>query len=301
MPGTISQYQQSAFPTPVNGAVADATVVLSNDNATRAKHNSHDADATIHIQSSLAANRPSAAVAQRVWATTDTGAVYLALDTGAAWVDFNYIRTTVTSLPANVLASSLTSVGILASPHMTSPVVDSGGLTVTAGTLAAQAVTATSVVSTGIVDSIGDAAGLRWKNTATTNVGFLSSVFGWAGAGSKTDAALAAFGSNLVFFTNGSTTPGMTLSSANALTIASGLTVSAGGVTVSAGASAFGGDTSIGGGALTTTASTGLSTVNFGLQFSNNAPGNLANGQIWFDGTNFRGRIGGVSKSFTLT
>lgn len=35
------------------------------------------------------------------------------------------------TLAANVLASSLTSVGVLASPHMTAPVVDSGGLTVT--------------------------------------------------------------------------------------------------------------------------------------------------------------------------
>ena len=40
------------------------------------------------------------------------------------------------TLAATVLASSLTSVGILAAPHMTSPVVDSGGLTLTAGNLA---------------------------------------------------------------------------------------------------------------------------------------------------------------------
>lgn len=40
---------------------------------------------------------------------------------------------TGTTLNSTVVTSSLTTVGILASPHMTSPVVDSGGLTVTAG------------------------------------------------------------------------------------------------------------------------------------------------------------------------
>jgi hypothetical protein len=39
------------------------------------------------------------------------------------------------TLAAGVTASSLTSVGVLAAPHMTSAVVDSGGLTVTAGNL----------------------------------------------------------------------------------------------------------------------------------------------------------------------
>jgi hypothetical protein len=39
------------------------------------------------------------------------------------------------TLAAGVLASSLTSVGILAAPHFTTPVIDSGGLTITAGGL----------------------------------------------------------------------------------------------------------------------------------------------------------------------
>lgn len=59
---------------------------------------------------------------------------------------------TGTTLAANVVTSSLTTVGVLAAPHMTSPVIDSGGLTVTAGgisitagTLAAQAITGTTL------------------------------------------------------------------------------------------------------------------------------------------------------------
>lgn len=46
--------------------------------------------------------------------------------------------------------SSLTTVGILAAPHMTSPVIDSGGLTITAGTASLQAVTATTVQGSGV-------------------------------------------------------------------------------------------------------------------------------------------------------
>lgn len=54
------------------------------------------------------------------------------------------------TLASGVTASSLTSVGILASPHVTTLTVDSGGLTITSGTLAAQAVTATTIQATGL-------------------------------------------------------------------------------------------------------------------------------------------------------
>jgi hypothetical protein len=52
---------------------------------------------------------------------------------------------TGTTLAATVVTSSLTTVGVLASPHMTSAVVDSGGLTITAGglTVSASGVTVT--------------------------------------------------------------------------------------------------------------------------------------------------------------
>lgn len=56
---------------------------------------------------------------------------------------------TGTTLAANVVNSSLTTFGVMASPHMTSPVVDSGGLTITSGTLAAQAITGTTLVLSG--------------------------------------------------------------------------------------------------------------------------------------------------------
>jgi hypothetical protein len=44
-------------------------------------------------------------------------------------------KLTGTTLPVGIVASSLTSVGVLAAPHMTSPVVDSGGLKLTGSLL----------------------------------------------------------------------------------------------------------------------------------------------------------------------
>lgn len=46
---------------------------------------------------------------------------------------------TGTTLASNIVTSSLTTVGILSSPHMTSPTVDSGDLTITSGAIQANA------------------------------------------------------------------------------------------------------------------------------------------------------------------
>jgi hypothetical protein len=80
---TVGQHQQSTFTSPSNGDALDATVVRANDNAVVNKHNSHDGDATIHIQASTLALRPAAGVADRLWFTTDEERLYR--DTGAAW------------------------------------------------------------------------------------------------------------------------------------------------------------------------------------------------------------------------
>lgn len=50
MPTTVSQYQQTAFTTPVAGGPLAASVVLGNDNNVVTKHNGHDADPGIHLQ-----------------------------------------------------------------------------------------------------------------------------------------------------------------------------------------------------------------------------------------------------------
>jgi hypothetical protein len=38
-----------------------------------------------------------------------------------------------------------------------------------------------------------------------------------------------------------------------------------------------------------------------GIQFGTSAPGALADGQVWYDGTNFKARTGGATKTFTIT
>lgn len=89
MPGSVSAYQQGTLTTPVDGDPGSAAVVLSNDNAVATKHNSHDADATIHVQSSALAGRPAAGTAQRFWVTTDGRRLYL--DNGASWDEVAYL------------------------------------------------------------------------------------------------------------------------------------------------------------------------------------------------------------------
>lgn len=81
---TVGQHQQSLFVAPVNGTQPiDASEVLSNDEALRAKYNAHDDDATIHPQSSVTASRPSAGVAGRLWFSSDD--LSWAYDNGVSW------------------------------------------------------------------------------------------------------------------------------------------------------------------------------------------------------------------------
>lgn len=90
MAGTVGAYQASTFTDPQNGQTPiDADQVTDNDNALGEVHNDHDADATIHVQSSVVASRPVAGTAQRVWLTTDhPRRIYL--DSGSAWQELHY-------------------------------------------------------------------------------------------------------------------------------------------------------------------------------------------------------------------
>lgn len=148
MAGTVGAYQQGSFTTPIDGDALDASVVLGNDNNNRSKHNSHDNDATIHIQSSVLGSRPAAGTAQRVWITTDGLRAYV--DSGSVWGELAY----------------LPSVGGTVSGAVT---ISSGGLTVSAGTTAVQALTATTgtfssdVVTTGAVRA-GSGDKLYWNS-----------------------------------------------------------------------------------------------------------------------------------------
>jgi hypothetical protein len=221
--GLISQHQLSTFSSPVNGtSPIDANTVRGNDNTVKTAYNAHDADTTIHVQNGAVATRPAASIAGQMWLASDAGAVYLWLDTGSAWVDINYIRSTATSLPAGVVGSSLTSVGTLT------------GLTVS-GTSSLQAVTATT-------GAFGTTTGSIYaKVTVAGNIMATDDAqFGWVTAlgNPPTDYWTGNQSTHVVrLFTNN--TLAATISSAQAWTLPSGLTVSAGGITVSVGTSSF--------------------------------------------------------------
>jgi len=102
--GLVSTHQLSTFTTPVNGtSPIDANQVKGNDNSIKTSYNAHDADTTIHLQSGAVATRPAASTAGQTWLATDSGAVYLYLDNGSAWVEANYLRNTGGTVTGNVL------------------------------------------------------------------------------------------------------------------------------------------------------------------------------------------------------
>lgn len=102
MAQTVGQYQRATFTSPHNTPATDdaldADVVRSNDNLVRSSHNSHDADGGIHLQSSTLALRPAAGTLGRKWFTTDSPR-RLWFDTGAAWVEVEYMPSGTTFGP----------------------------------------------------------------------------------------------------------------------------------------------------------------------------------------------------------
>jgi hypothetical protein len=85
--GLLGQHQVPAFDGPRNGQrPIDARQVVANDSALRAALNDHDANATIHTQSSSTASRPAAGIAGRKWVTQDDGIALHWYDTGSTWV-----------------------------------------------------------------------------------------------------------------------------------------------------------------------------------------------------------------------
>jgi hypothetical protein len=81
---TVGSRQQGSFSIPINGtSPVDANSVRANDNAIATTYNGHDADPTIHVQSSTLAARPTAGVIGRFWFVTDDGRLYY--DNGSVW------------------------------------------------------------------------------------------------------------------------------------------------------------------------------------------------------------------------
>jgi hypothetical protein len=81
----IGQHQVRPFNGPVQGAPVNPDVVRGNDTILQRALNAHDADGTIHVQSSTLANRPAAGVAGRLWVTENAGVYQFWFDDGTAW------------------------------------------------------------------------------------------------------------------------------------------------------------------------------------------------------------------------
>lgn len=82
---TVGNHSVSPFPSPVRGPAVDANIVRGNDNSLQQALVAHDADATIHVQSSTLASRPAAGVEGRVWVTEDAGTYEVWYDDGSSW------------------------------------------------------------------------------------------------------------------------------------------------------------------------------------------------------------------------
>lgn len=109
--GIVAQYPVAPYTTPVDGDDLAAALVVSHDNTTATAHVSHDADATIHFQSSTLAGRPAAGTAHRKWITSDGLRVYY--DTGGAWSEIDYLCKTAggTVVGATTFSALITAVG----------------------------------------------------------------------------------------------------------------------------------------------------------------------------------------------
>jgi hypothetical protein len=66
--------------------VVVANTVRGNDNILRLALNAHDADALLHVQQSLLADRPSPGEVGRIWLTTDLTGLRWWYDDGGGWV-----------------------------------------------------------------------------------------------------------------------------------------------------------------------------------------------------------------------
>lgn len=141
----IGQHQQTAFANPQNGQAPDADVIRANDNAVTSKHNAHDADATIHVQTGLLSARPAAGTAGAVY-VDENRRFYV--DNGSAWAEVPYAR--LDAAGTNSFTNNVTVGGTLTVTTGLTDVmnVDAANIiadSVTTGAVAGGAITGTSV------------------------------------------------------------------------------------------------------------------------------------------------------------
>lgn len=198
---TVSTHQQAIFTTPVNGtAPVDADEVLLNDNATVAAYNAHDADATIHVQSSTLAQRPAAGLEGRLWFTSDERKLYY--DAGTSWQELKLTGTNIdggpipsASLP--VVPPSKGGTGLSATPQNGEiPIGNGTGFTL-ANIVAGSNVVITNYAGQIIIDATLSGSGVsgsgttsyvpRWVNSFTIGNGVLRDDGSYVGVNTAPD------------------------------------------------------------------------------------------------------------------
>jgi hypothetical protein len=134
MPETVGSYQLTAFTTPALNSNLVSDVVRGNLNTARSSANSHDADAAIHLQSSVLASRPAPGVAGRKWFTSDERRLYF--DTGTVWVEVAYVSTAGGTITGNVtLTGNLTVSGTITGTIDGASITGINATNITTGTL----------------------------------------------------------------------------------------------------------------------------------------------------------------------
>lgn len=220
---TVAQNAQSSFADPQNGQQPiDADQVTANDNALRTKHNLHDADATIHVQGSLYANRPAAGTLGQKWMTTDAGAIRLFRDNGSAWEEIAYVPTTGDSTITGVLTFST-------APVFTNNQAFAAGVTIatTLGVTGASTLHGVSATDINASGTLGVSGATTLASTlGVTGAVTMNSTLGVTGA--VTAASFSGSGSGLTSIPAGNLTgslpaiSGASLTNLNASALASG-------------------------------------------------------------------------------
>lgn len=170
----VGQYAPKVFTSPVNsGGALDANIVRGNDNVMRAAFAEHDADPTIHVQSSTLAARPAAGVPGRLWVTNNAGAYEFWYDDGTSW---NGLAVT-NALTATKLQTARTLWGqsFDGTANVTgslSSVTDIGMTGTLSGASTVSATTLTGTLSTGLqpnITSVGTLTAGTWNATPITD------------------------------------------------------------------------------------------------------------------------------------
>ena len=163
--GLVALNQQTPFTSPSNGdSPMDADTVKGNDNSLVAKHNTHDADATVHVQTGLLSARPGASTPYAMYLDENKR---LYVDNGATWAEVPYAR--LDAAGTNAFTNNVTVGGTLGVTGLTTT-GNLDVLDVDAADIVADSYTGGPIAVTGnstIVGTLTGLTGLGVTGTAT--------------------------------------------------------------------------------------------------------------------------------------